>query len=121
MLSSSVTASRWASASQQLPGPRWRLCSPARWPSWAATWCATWARVLLLHFAKGGCNGIGAWVFNSVLNVALLFLFVHFVIRRVVRIQKAESLEDNSGSSHHSSSHHHHQNKVDSFDKKKER
>ncbi|WOK91680.1 elongation of fatty acids protein 3-like [Canna indica] len=77
--------------------------------------------VLLLHFAKGGCNGIGAWVFNSVLNAALLFLFVHFVVKRVVRIQKGESLEDNSGSSHHSSSHHHHQNKADSFDAKKER
>ncbi|XP_074585930.1 fatty acid elongase 3-like [Curcuma longa] len=33
--------------------------------------------VLLLHFAKGGgCNGIGAWVFNFVLNVALILLFV---------------------------------------------
>lgn len=32
--------------------------------------------VLLLHlFSTGGCNGIGAWVFNSVLNAALLFLF----------------------------------------------
>ncbi|KAG6490260.1 elongation of fatty acids protein 3-like [Zingiber officinale] len=33
--------------------------------------------VLLLHFAKGGgCNGIGAWVFNSILNAVLLLLFV---------------------------------------------
>ncbi|CAA7393815.1 unnamed protein product [Spirodela intermedia] len=32
--------------------------------------------VLLLHFCKGGCNGIGAWVFNSLLNAALLLLFL---------------------------------------------
>ncbi|EPS57918.1 hypothetical protein M569_16899 [Genlisea aurea] len=32
--------------------------------------------VLLLHYIKGGCNGIGAWVFNSVLNGAILLLFV---------------------------------------------
>ncbi|XP_061370687.1 elongation of fatty acids protein 3-like [Gastrolobium bilobum] len=32
--------------------------------------------VLSLHFLRGGCNGIGAWVFNSVLNVAIL---VHFL------------------------------------------
>ncbi|XP_057434921.1 elongation of fatty acids protein 3-like [Lotus japonicus] len=28
--------------------------------------------VLLLHHWRGGCNGIGAWVFNSVLNVFIL-------------------------------------------------
>ncbi|KAK7291165.1 hypothetical protein RIF29_06092 [Crotalaria pallida] len=32
--------------------------------------------VLLLHFLRGGCNGIGAWVFNSVLNAAILLLFL---------------------------------------------
>lgn len=32
--------------------------------------------VLCLHFLRGGCNGIGAWVFNSVLNAAILFLFL---------------------------------------------
>ncbi|TKY57748.1 Elongation of fatty acids protein 3 [Spatholobus suberectus] len=32
--------------------------------------------VLSLHFLRGGCNGIGAWVFNSVLNAAILFLFL---------------------------------------------
>ncbi|KAK7252884.1 hypothetical protein RIF29_37140 [Crotalaria pallida] len=37
--------------------------------------------VLLLHFFKGGCNGIGAWVFNSVLNGAILFLFLNFYVR----------------------------------------
>lgn len=37
--------------------------------------------VLLLHFFRGGCNGIGAWVFNSVLNGAILFLFLNFYVR----------------------------------------
>ncbi|TKY70488.1 Elongation of fatty acids protein 3 [Spatholobus suberectus] len=37
--------------------------------------------VLLLHFFKGGCNGIGAWVFNSVLNGAILLLFLNFYVR----------------------------------------
>ncbi|KAK7307564.1 hypothetical protein VNO77_40751 [Canavalia gladiata] len=37
--------------------------------------------VLLLHFSKGGCNGIGAWVFNSVLNGAILLLFLNFYVR----------------------------------------
>ncbi|XP_027362143.1 elongation of fatty acids protein 3-like [Abrus precatorius] len=37
--------------------------------------------VPLLHFSKGGCNGIGAWVFNSVLNGAVLFLFINFYVR----------------------------------------
>ncbi|KAF1865246.1 hypothetical protein Lal_00004620 [Lupinus albus] len=32
--------------------------------------------VLLLHYLRGGCNGIGAWVFNSVLNVAILLHFL---------------------------------------------
>ncbi|KAK7351685.1 hypothetical protein VNO77_11301 [Canavalia gladiata] len=31
--------------------------------------------VLSLHYLRGGCNGIGAWVFNSVLNVAFLLQF----------------------------------------------
>lgn len=33
--------------------------------------------VLLLHLLKGGCNGIGAWVFNSVLNGAILLIFLN--------------------------------------------
>ncbi|CAH9067577.1 unnamed protein product [Cuscuta europaea] len=37
--------------------------------------------VLLLHFLKGGCNGIGAWVFNSVLNAAILLLFLNFYVK----------------------------------------
>nr|GMC91496.1 elongation of fatty acids protein 3-like [Ipomoea batatas] len=37
--------------------------------------------VLLLHFIKGGCNGIGAWLFNSVLNAAILLLFLNFYLK----------------------------------------
>ncbi|KAJ9170819.1 hypothetical protein P3X46_018893 [Hevea brasiliensis] len=37
--------------------------------------------VLLLHFMKGGCNGIGAWLFNSVLNGAILLLFLNFYVK----------------------------------------
>ncbi|KAK6128808.1 hypothetical protein DH2020_037444 [Rehmannia glutinosa] len=37
--------------------------------------------VLLLHYIKGGCNGIGAWGFNSVLNGAILFFFLNFYVR----------------------------------------
>lgn len=33
--------------------------------------------VLLLHFSRGGCNGIGAWLFNSFLNTALMLLFLN--------------------------------------------
>lgn len=40
--------------------------------------------VLLLHFMKnGGCNGIRAWVFNSVLNGAILLLFLKFYVKMI--------------------------------------
>lgn len=38
--------------------------------------------VLLLHLIKGGCNGIGAWVLNSVLNGAILLMFLNFFVKR---------------------------------------
>ncbi|XP_051140985.1 elongation of fatty acids protein 3-like [Andrographis paniculata] len=42
--------------------------------------------VLPLHFIKGGgCNGIGAWIFNSFLNVAILYLFVNFYVKIYLR------------------------------------
>ncbi|KAI8029420.1 Elongation of fatty acids protein 3-like [Camellia lanceoleosa] len=44
--------------------------------------------VLLLHFMKGGCNGIEAWVFNSVLNAAILFLFLNFYVKKHLRKRK---------------------------------
>lgn len=37
--------------------------------------------VLLLHFITGGCNGIGAWLFNSVLNGAIMMLFLNFYVK----------------------------------------
>ncbi|KAJ9177161.1 hypothetical protein P3X46_012405 [Hevea brasiliensis] len=37
--------------------------------------------VLMLHFIKGGCNGIGPWLFNSVLNGAILLLFLNFYVK----------------------------------------
>ncbi|XP_010941984.1 fatty acid elongase 3-like [Elaeis guineensis] len=56
--------------------------------------------VLLLHLSKGGCNGIGAWVFNSVLNAALLVLFVDFHVKRAVGRRKGLPLDDDYGSVH---------------------
>lgn len=69
--------------------------------------------VLLLHIIKGGCNGIGAWIFNSVLNGAILFLFLNFYVKMHFRgrnigggnggnrlsaaVEKAEKLEQIKG------------------------
>lgn len=44
--------------------------------------------VLLLHLIKGGCNGIGAWGFNSVLNGAILLLFLNFYVKMHIRNRK---------------------------------
>lgn len=44
--------------------------------------------VLLMHFMKGGCNGIGAWGLNSVLNGAILLLFLNFYVKMHVRKSK---------------------------------
>ncbi|KAJ8770632.1 hypothetical protein K2173_021279 [Erythroxylum novogranatense] len=48
--------------------------------------------VLLLHINKGGCNGIGAWVFDFVLNGAILLLFLSFYVRRHLGKRKQGSL-----------------------------
>lgn len=46
--------------------------------------------VLLLHFLKGGgCNGIGAWTCNSVLNGIVLLLFLNFYVK--VHLKKTTS------------------------------
>ncbi|OIT31548.1 PREDICTED: elongation of fatty acids protein 3-like [Nicotiana attenuata] len=37
--------------------------------------------VLLLHFYKGGCNGMGAWFFNSVLNSFVLLIFLRSYVK----------------------------------------
>lgn len=55
--------------------------------------------VLLLHFLKGGCNGIGAWVLNSVLNGAILLLFLKFYVKMHSRYKKVGALWDDEGSS----------------------
>lgn len=44
-----------------------------------------------MHFLKGGCNGIGAWGFNSVLNTAILSLFLNFYVKRYIRKSKLNS------------------------------
>ncbi|KAE8683336.1 Elongation of fatty acids protein 3-like [Hibiscus syriacus] len=41
--------------------------------------------VIFLHFLKGGCNGMGAWCFNSVLNGVILCLFLDFYFKRYLR------------------------------------
>lgn len=38
--------------------------------------------VLVLHFWKGGCNGMGAWLFNTVLNSFVLLLTLNFYVRK---------------------------------------
>lgn len=50
--------------------------------------------VLLLHLRKGGCNGIGAWIFNSVLNAAILLLFVNSFVRKMH--SRRRKVEDDS-------------------------
>ncbi|OIW09729.1 hypothetical protein TanjilG_09402 [Lupinus angustifolius] len=50
--------------------------------------------VFFLHFFfKGGCNGIRAWVFNSVLNMAVLILCLNFYVKMYVfgKRRKVES------------------------------
>ncbi|KAL2521013.1 Elongation of fatty acids protein 3-like [Forsythia ovata] len=40
--------------------------------------------VLVLHFWKGGCNGMGAWVFNTFLNSFVLMFFFHFYVKKCI-------------------------------------
>lgn len=39
--------------------------------------------VMTLHFSKGGCNGIGAWACNSLLNALILSLFFKFYYLKI--------------------------------------
>ncbi|XVF63925.1 hypothetical protein PTKIN_Ptkin09bG0125500 [Pterospermum kingtungense] len=50
--------------------------------------------VVFLHFLKGGCNGMGAWVFNSILNGVILWLFLNFYVDRLFR---KRNFDDTSG------------------------
>ncbi|KAK6115395.1 hypothetical protein DH2020_007664 [Rehmannia glutinosa] len=38
--------------------------------------------VLVLHFWKGGCHGMGAWVFNTVLNSFVLLFVLNFYVKK---------------------------------------
>ncbi|KAF4359000.1 hypothetical protein CsatB_008671 [Cannabis sativa] len=55
--------------------------------------------VVVLHFRKGGCNGIGAWVCNSILNAVILVQFylqnVNIKSTKLLREQDAAILEPN--------------------------
>ncbi|OAY85932.1 Elongation of fatty acids protein 3-like [Ananas comosus] len=71
-------------------------------------WCnvACHVGVLVLHFGgrrSGGCSGIGAWAFNSVLNAGLLWIFLdcyaHYREKRWRR--KAVGCDDDCGSTRH--------------------
>ncbi|XP_022772167.1 elongation of fatty acids protein 3-like [Durio zibethinus] len=55
--------------------------------------------VLSLHFLKGGCNGMGAWGFNSVLNGVILGLFLNFYVKRHLRKRNADDISGHGGSS----------------------
>ncbi|XP_022766500.1 elongation of fatty acids protein 3-like [Durio zibethinus] len=55
--------------------------------------------VLFLHFLKGGCNGMGAWGFNSVLNGVTLWLFLDFYVKRHLRRKYADDISRHGGSS----------------------
>lgn len=46
--------------------------------------------VILLHFGRGGCSGIGAWLFNSVLNAGLLLVFLNFYVRKKKGIEEED-------------------------------
>lgn len=54
--------------------------------------------VLLLHFLKGGCEGIGAWVFNSVLNGAILFLILNFYVKTYLKKPRRSASDDSASS-----------------------
>ncbi|CAA7395738.1 unnamed protein product [Spirodela intermedia] len=68
------------------------LCSSLGWrwpPQWKRVvtncqivqFCISFALSLVflwLHFFRGGCSGMGAWLFNAAFNGSLLFLFLDF-------------------------------------------
>lgn len=51
--------------------------------------------VLTMHYlVKGGCNGIGAWCFNSILNGASLLLFLHCFVKMHLRKRRRVVVEE---------------------------
>lgn len=47
--------------------------------------------VLFLHLIRGGCNGMGAWICNSVLNGAILFMVLNFYVKAHLKKDKVKS------------------------------
>uniref|UniRef100_A0A2N9H4E5 Elongation of fatty acids protein 3-like n=1 Tax=Fagus sylvatica TaxID=28930 RepID=A0A2N9H4E5_FAGSY len=60
--------------------------------------------VFLFHFLKGGCNGIGAWGFNSVLNGAILLFFLKYYVKEYFKKRTPGPARDDNASSTHLSS-----------------
>jgi len=63
---------------------------PSKTPLWFTANCqlallgcnlACHVGVLSLHYMRGGCNGIGAWLFNSLLNAAFLVQFLRSYLK----------------------------------------
>jgi hypothetical protein len=57
--------------------------------------------VFLLHFffeGGGGCNGIGAWVFNSILNTAVLVIFLNFYVKKMYYVVGRRKVEETKSS-----------------------
>lgn len=50
--------------------------------------------VLVMHVTKGGCNGIGAWILNSVLNGAILIMFLKFYVKKTKKIKVNAVVEE---------------------------
>ncbi|KAG9153053.1 hypothetical protein Leryth_012314 [Lithospermum erythrorhizon] len=49
--------------------------------------------VLLLHYLKGGCNGMGAWVFNTSVNGMVLLFFFKLYLQKFHTSRKKEAIE----------------------------
>ncbi|XP_051123949.1 elongation of fatty acids protein 3-like [Andrographis paniculata] len=59
----------------------------------AVTTLAWHIGVLVLHFSKGGCNGMGAWLFNTLLNSFVLLLLLNFYVKRSLGDQRDFQLD----------------------------
>ncbi|KAL8058951.1 hypothetical protein ABFX02_03G055900 [Erythranthe guttata] len=44
--------------------------------------------VIVLHFWKGGCNGMGAWGFNTVLNGFVLLFVLNFYVKKCLLCER---------------------------------
>ncbi|PNY02187.1 elongation of fatty acids protein a-like [Trifolium pratense] len=67
---SEIHDTRWFWRNSKTPF-QWLLCFPlGTRPSGRVFFCG-----------GGGCNGIGAWVFNSILNTAVLVIFLNFYVK----------------------------------------